>query len=257
MTKKSSCIYSGYITHKRLKPKRHFFSYKTFSLFIDLNEIEDLGNKIKFFSYNKFNFLSFYDKDHGPRDGRSLFSWVKKILNESKININPVKIKLLCYPRFFGYVFNPLSIFYCYDTNSKLKAILYEVKNTFNEQHTYVFPTSTSNNLILNKCVKKFYVSPFIEMKTSYNFRLLKPGNIISIFIKQTDELGEPLLIACQTGKRIELNSKNLFFEFLKHPLMSFKVILAIHFEAFRLWFKGIKHVKKKIKIKNNLTLES
>ena len=92
-------------------------------------------------------------------------------------------------------------------------------------------------------------------MKTFYNFRLLKPGNTMNVFIKQAD-LDGILLIACQVGKRLELNSKNLIIQFLKHPLMSFKVILAIHFEAFRLWSKGIKHVKKKIKIKNNLSLE-
>ena len=251
----SSCIYSGYVTHRRFKPKRHFFSYKTFSLLIDLNEIENLERKIKFFSYNKFNILSFYNVDHGPRDGSCLTKWAKKILAESRIDIGSGTIKLLCFPRFFGYVFNPLSIFYCYDENLKLKAVLYEVKNTFNEQHTYVFPTSPSSNLILHRCDKKFYVSPFIEMKTFYNFRLLKPGNNISVFIKQADIDGT-LLIACQTGKWLELNSKNLFVQFLKHPLMSFKVILAIHFEAFRLWSKGIKHVKKKVKIKNNLSIE-
>jgi len=251
----SSCIYSGFVTHRRFKPKRHFFSYKTFSLLIDLNEVENLERKIKFFSYNKFNILSFYNVDHGPRDGSCLVKWTKKILTESKIDIGAGPIKLFCFPRFFGYVFNPLSIFYCYDENLQLKAVLYEVKNTFNEQHTYVFPTSPSSNLILHKCDKKFYVSPFIEMKTFYNFRLLKPGKIINVFIKQSDADG-PLLIACQAGQQLELNSKNLFVQFLKHPLMSFKVILAIHFEAFRLWSKGIKHVKKKIKIKNNLSLE-
>ena len=251
----SSCIYSGYVTHKRFKPKRHFFSYKTFSLLIDLNEIETLERKIKFFSYNKFNILSFYNVDHGPRDRSCLVKWAKKILAESKIDIGSGTIKLLCFPRFFGYVFNPLSVFYCYDENLQLKAVLYEVKNTFNEQHTYVFPASPSSNLILHRCDKKFYVSPFIEMKTFYNFRLLKPGKIINVFIKQSDIDGT-LLIACQVGQKLELNSKNLFAQFLKHPLMSFKVILAIHFEAFRLWAKGIKHVKKKIKIKNNLSLE-
>ena len=92
-------------------------------------------------------------------------------------------------------------------------------------------------------------------MKTFYSFRLLKPGNTMNVFIKQAD-LDGILLIACQVGKRLELNSKNLIIQFLKHPLMSFKVILAIHFEAFKLWAKGIKHVKKKIKIKNNLSLE-
>jgi DUF1365 family protein len=256
MSSFTSCIYSGFVTHRRFKPKRNFFSYKTFSLLIDLNEIKNLDKKIKFFSHNKFNILSFHDVDHGPRDGTSLITWVEKMLKDAKINIGSGRIQLLCYPRIFGYVFNPLSIFYCYDENFLLKAVLYEVKNTFNEQHTYIFPVSSSSNLILHKCDKKFYVSPFIEMRTFYNFRLLKPGNILNVFIKQSDPEGV-LLTAVQVGKRLEMNSKNLFVEFLKHPLMSFKVILAIHFEAFKLWFKGIKHIKKKIKIMNNVSLEN
>jgi len=251
----SSCIYSGLITHKRLKPKKHFFSYKTFSLLIDLSEVENIEKKIKLFSYNKFNILSFYNEDHGPRDGTSLSKWVNKTLKKSRINIKNGKIKLLCFPRFFGYVFNPLSVFYCYDKKANLKAVLYEVKNTFNEQHTYVFKSKASSKFVLHKCSKKFYVSPFIKMNTFYNFRLSKPKKSMNIIIKQSDEIG-PLLIARQEGKRIKLNNNNLLYQFLKHPLMSFKVILAIHFEAFRLWTKGVKFIKKKIKIKNNLSLE-
>tara|TARA_B100000965_G_C19476512_1_gene706528 strand:+ start:200 stop:970 length:771 start_codon:yes stop_codon:yes gene_type:complete len=251
-----SCIYTGFVTHKRFKPKKHFFSYKTFSLLIDLNEIEKLDKNIKFFSYNKFNILSFYNIDHGPRDGSSLIKWVKKTLIKRKINISGGRVKLLCYPRFFGYVFNPLSIFYCYDKNLKLKTILYEVKNTFNEQHTYIFPVKKSSDIVLQKCEKKFYVSPFIEMKTFYNFRLSQPKEKIKILIRQNDVNG-PLLLAHQEGTKIKLNSQNLLIEFLKHPFMSFKIIMAIHFEAFRLWVKGVNLVKKKIKIKNSLSLEN
>ena len=256
MSNLTSCIYSGHVTHERFKPKKHFFSYKTFSLFIDLNEIQEIEKKIKFFSYNKFNVLSFYNVDHGNRNGSSLTKWAKSILKKSKIKFSVGKIKLLCYPRFFGYVFNPLSIFYCYDQKFKLRAILYEVKNTFAEQHTYVFRCSNNSSLILHKCNKKFYVSPFIEMKTFYNFRLLKPGQKLNILIKQNDEKGL-LLIARQIGKRLDLTSKNLFLQFLKHPLMALKVISAIHFEAFRLWAKGIKHVRKKSKTNNKISIEN
>ena len=253
---KSSCIYNGHVVHKRFKPKKHFFKYKVFSLLIDLSEIQQLEKELTLFSYNKFNILSFYDVDHGPRDGSSLVRWVKNSLTDAKISIGSGSIKLLCYPRFFGYVFNPLSIFYCYDESLKLKAILYEVKNTYNEQHTYVFSASSSSNLILHKCDKKFYVSPFMEMKTFYNFRLLNPEKILNVFIKQSDGEGT-LLTACQVGKKIEMSGKNLLFQFLRHPLMSFKVILGIHFEALKLWIKGVKFVKRKIKIKNNLSIES
>ena len=91
----NSCIYSGFVTHKRFKPKRHFFTFKTFSLLFDLREIENLGKKINFFSYNKFNILSFYDTDHGPRDGSSLIQWVKNTLTKAKINIGSGTIKFL------------------------------------------------------------------------------------------------------------------------------------------------------------------
>ena len=122
-----TCIYKGIVTHRRFKPKRHFFSYKTFSIFFDLDELKDLQNKISIFSFNKFNIFSFYNKDHGDRDGSNLRDWVTKNLKKYNINFKVTKIKLLCFPRIFGYVFNPLSIFYCYNEKSELRAILYEV----------------------------------------------------------------------------------------------------------------------------------
>ena len=250
-----TCIYKGIVTHRRFKPKRHFFSYKTFSVFFDLDELKDLDKKISIFSLNKFNLFSFYNKDHGERDGTDLKNWVLGNLKKFNINFKVSKIKLLCFPRIFGYVFNPLSIFYCYNENFELRAILYEVKNTYNEQHTYVFPVVKDNKIITQSCNKKFYVSPFIEMETAYNFRLAEPKETLSIFIKQTDKEGM-LLSACQIGRKEHISTKQLITNFLKHPMMTFKIILAIHFEALRLWRKGVKIVKRKAKIKNNLSLE-
>ena len=109
---KESSIYIGNVIHKRFKPKVHFFKYKVFSTLLDLSEINLLDKSLKIFSYNKFNIISFYDVDHGPRDGTSLKEWVIKNLIDNQINTEEIKIKLLCYPRIFGYVFNPLSIFY-------------------------------------------------------------------------------------------------------------------------------------------------
>jgi len=109
-----TCIYKGFVTHRRFKPVRHYFSYKTFSILFDLTELKDLHKKISIFSFNRFNIFSFYNKDHGSRDGSDLTEWVKKNLKKYNLNFNVSKIKLLCFPRIFGYVFNPLSIFYCY-----------------------------------------------------------------------------------------------------------------------------------------------
>ena len=253
---KESSIYIGRVIHKRFKPKIHFFKYKVFSILLDLSEINLLDRSLKIFSHNKFNIVSFYDLDHGPRDGTSLKEWVIKNLIENKINTEEIKIKLLCYPRIFGYVFNPLSVFFIYNKNSELISILYEVKNTFGEQHTYIFKINENDNLIKNTCKKKFHVSPFIEMNCKYFFKILKPNNKISIIIDQFDDQGK-LLYAAQDGIRIDLNNKNLTLSYLCHPLMTFKIIAAIHFEAFKLWTKGIKFVKKRIKIKNNISTEN
>ena len=250
-----TCIYKGIVTHRRFKPKRHFFNYKTFSIFFDLDELTDLEKNISIFSLNKFNLFSFYNKDHGNRDGSDIKNWVKSNLNKFNINFDVSKIKLLCFPRIFGYVFNPLSIFYCYNKKSELRAILYEVKNTFNEQHTYIFEVKNNSKIITQSCNKKFYVSPFMEMETSYNFRLSEPKETLGVFIKQKDRDGM-LLSACQIGKKEQISTKRLLINFLKHPMMTIKIIMAIHFEALRLWKKGVKLVKRNTKMKNNLSLE-
>ena len=249
----NSCIYNGIVTHTRFKPVKHFLKYNTFSLLIDLDEVKELDQKNIIFSYNKFNIFSFYDKDHGDRDGKSLNDWVHDKLKRFNISSNIDKIKLLCYPRIFGYVFNPLSIFYCYENNS-LKAIFYEVKNTFNEQHTYVFKTNNSDK-VEQSCKKKFYVSPFMDMNTYYDFRLSNPGKQLFVSIKQTDDHGT-ILTAVQTGEKKKFNFKQLLTNFFKYPLMTIKIITAIHFEAFLLWKKGAIYRSREKKIKNNLSYE-
>ena len=252
---KNSKIYTGKVIHKRFKPKEHYFKYNVFSLLIDLNELEEINKYIKFFSYNKFNIISFYDKDHGDRDGSSIKLWVKKNLGNIGIMTEDVRIKLLCYPRIFGYVFNPLSTYFIYNKHSKLISIFYEVKNTFGEQHTYIFKAQDEKT-IQNKCKKKFYVSPFIEMDCEYHFKTLNPREQLSVVINQNDKDGK-LLFASQDGISKDFNNKNLILSYLTHPLMTFKIIGAIHYEAFKLWAKRIKLIAKKIKLKNNITIES
>ena len=251
---KNSIIYDGKVIHRRFKPKEHYFKYKVFSLLIDIDELEIIQKKIKIFSYNKFNIISFFDIDHGPRDGTPIKDWVIDNLKKIGINNEKIQIKLFCYPRIFGYVFNPLSIFFIYDQNSKLISILYEVKNTFGEQHTYVFKTN-DDKIITNNCTKKFHVSPFINMECQYYFRVLKNSEKISIIIDQKDKEGK-LLYASQDGKAKDFNEKNLIISYISHPLMTLKIIAAIHYEALKLWLKGIKIIKRKLKIKNNISIE-
>ena len=250
-----TCIYKGNVSHRRFKPIKHYFSYKTFSILFDLDELERLQKKISLFSFNKFNLFSFYNKDHGARDGSNLIDWVKKSLKKNNLDFNISQVKLLCFPRIFGYVFNPLSVFYCYEEKN-LKAILYEVKNTFDEQHTYIFSIKPNTKIISQNCDKKFYVSPFIEMETEYYFRLTDPNEHLRVYIKQTDKKKDKILIACQTGKKQIMNTRQLVINFFTHPVMTFKIILGIHFEALKLWKKGAIFKKRKEKIKNNISLE-
>ena len=252
---KDSYIYNGKVIHKRFKPKKHFFKYRVFSLLLSLDEIKKIDKNIFFFSYNKFNLISFHDKDHGNRDGSPLIGWVKKNLKTIGIDEEKITIKLLCYPRILGYVFNPLSIFFIYNKHMEIISILYEVKNTFGEQHTYVFKVDKDNDYVKNNCDKKFFVSPFMDLESTYHFKVIDPNKYLSVIIDQRDKEGK-LLFASQDGIKSDLNAKNLLFSYIKHPLMTFKIISAIHFEALRLWLKGIKLISKKISIKNNITYE-
>ena len=142
-----------------------------------------------------------------------------------------------------------------YDINNDLISILYEVKNTFGEQHTYFFKVK-NDKLLQHNCEKKLHVSPFIEMNCTYFFKILKPADKFSVVIDQY-QLNEKILYASQDGKRTDFTTSELIKSYLKHPLMTFKIIAAIHFEAFKLWAKGIKFIKKKFKIINNISFEN
>ena len=123
------------------------------------------------------------------------------------------------------------------------------------QPYGYLINMFKSTKIITQQCSKKFYVSPFIEMNTFYNFRLTEPGENIRILIKQTDK-AENVLVACQVGKRQAMSLKQLLINFFTHPLMTFKIIISIHYEALCLWKKGAIFQKRQVKIKNNISLE-
>ena len=240
----NSSIYNGQVIHKRFKPKIHYFKYNVFSLLIDLSELDQLDKKINLFSYNRFNLVSFYDKDHGDRNGTSLIEWVNKNLEKNKISTQNISIKLLCYPRIFGFVFNPLSVFYVYDQSKQLIAILYEVKNTFGEQHTYIFRVEEDNNLIQNNCSKKFHVSPFNPMGQRYVTRALWPRESdISIYLGLQNDDSDHLMFEAGLSLRLTPfdghSIKPLFTGIWPQSLI---VIGGIYREAFALWRKGLRY---------------
>ncbi|GAB4228656.1 MAG: DUF1365 domain-containing protein [Kiloniellaceae bacterium] len=243
----TSALYFGQVMHKRLRPFVHEFSYRVFSLYIDLDELAPLGEKLRFFSHNRWNLFSFHDADHGPRDGRPLRPWIERQLGEAGIELAGGRVTLLCYPRVLGYVFNPLTLWFCHHADGSLRAILYEVSNTFGESHSYLLPVEPEqlgDALIMQSADKGFYVSPFIGMTSRYHFRLQVPGERLAIAIRQEVPEGGQLL-ARQTGRRRRLDDRGLLQAFFAYPLMTLKVIGGIHWEALRLWLKGAKLVPR------------
>lgn len=235
----ASAIYSGPVVHERFRPKRHSLRYCVFALLLDLDELADLDRKHGLIAYNRRGILSFHDSDHGPATGEALRPWVEARLEEANIEPDGGAIRLLCYPRIMGYVFNPLSVYFCYRLDGSLAAILYEVCNTYRERHTYVIPVhDSSGRVVRQKCSKALYVSPFSKMETEYLFRMAPPADHVGIAIRQEDDDGL-LLAATFSGTRSALTRAALLRCLARFPFLCFKVIAGIHWEAFRMWLKG------------------
>jgi DUF1365 family protein len=236
-----SAIYRGSVVHERMCPKRHRLRYAVFSLLLDLDELAELDRRFRLFAHNRFAPVSFHDSDHGSTTGAPLRPWVEDRLREAGLEPDGGPIRLLCYPRIFGYVFNPLSVFFCYGRKGDLTAILYEVCNTYAERHTYVIPVDDGGARVVRQvCRKALYVSPFIEMETDYHFRVAPPENGVSIAIRQEDAHGL-LLAACFAGEREEITDRKMAQLLFRFPMLTVKVIAAIHWEAFRMWMKGFR----------------
>jgi hypothetical protein len=223
--------------HRRLAPRHHRFKYRVFSMLLDLGDLPRLDRQMRLFAWNRWGLFSFHDKDHG--DGRDLNAWLDGLLEEAKLDGSGQRY-VLCYPRILGYVFNPLSVWFCHDDADRLTAVVYEVHNTYDERHAYVLPVGEDMQLVRHGCAKQFYVSPFLSPDCRYQFRIRPPAEDVAIAIHQ-EEAGRPILNASFAGTRRPLTDRALLAMLLRYPLMTVKVVAAIHFEAIRLMLKGIR----------------
>jgi len=240
-TRFASALYVGSVMHLRLRPFRHRFRYGVFSLLLDLDELPALDRRLRVFGYNRPALLSFHDADHGPRDGSPLRPWVEAELRRAGIDLAGGAILVHGFPRVLGYVFNPLTTYFCRDRAGRLRAILYEVRNTFGDMHTYLVPIGGGARWSSHACAKRFYVSPFIPMQARYRFHVRAPDDHLAIVIRQDTPEGE-LLIASHSARRLKLSDGALLRAVFKFPLLTLKVIGGIHWEAFVLWLKGARH---------------
>jgi DUF1365 family protein len=209
-------------------------------LLLDLDEIDEIAAQLAVFSRNRFNLFSFYDADHGSGTGR-LRTHLEHHLAEAGIDIGGGSIRLLAMPRLLGYVFNPLSVFFCHRRDGSLAALLYEVHNTFGERHSYLIGVPSSGaDPIKQQCNKRFHVSPFLAMNMRYDFTVVQPGRQTAIAVRGSDAAGT-IIVATLSGTRRPLSDRQLLRVFATYPLATLKVTLGIHWEALRLWLKGIR----------------
>ncbi len=237
-------LYIGEVSHRRLKPVGHHFKYKVFSALFDLDELPELGKNHRWFSHNRLGLLSFYDKDHGPKTGAPLRPWIEQQLRKGGYDFLLGAVKIHCFPRILGFVFNPISVWFIYDSHERLRAVLHEVRNTQGQWRGYLLPVDANRDekkLIRQECDKTFYVSPLMEMNCHYHFTLQDPGDYYSLAIRETQN-GEKVLLASHTGKARDFTDGKILKTFASHPLQFFKVVIGIHFEALRILLKGVSY---------------
>lgn len=237
----ASSLYFGRVTHTRAFPRRHRLSYGVWYLLADLDDLDDLDRTLGGFTVDRPGPVSFHTRDHGPRDGSPLRPWIEGYLAEAGIDLGGGPIRILCFPRVLGYVFNPLSVWFCHHHDGRLLAIVYEVSNTFSEQHSYLVPVehpARAGDLVHRAFDKELFVSPFIDMEARYGFTARVPDDRISIVVRETVAEGQ-VLTAALTARRAPLTRSTLARAFFGYPLLTAKVIGGIHWEALKLRLKG------------------
>jgi DUF1365 family protein len=232
----ASGLYTGLVSHARVKPRKHKLAYKIFMLLIDLDELPNL--KLKTLGVGRFNLFGFDPKRFGDSSGRPLKAQIEATLAEAGI-AHGGAVRMLAMPQILGRAFNPLTVYFCHEPNGALSAILYEVNNTFGERHSYLIPAPNAA-LIKQGCAKEFYVSPFMDMDLSYAFRILRPEERVLVAVDTNDAEGL-ILSASFSGERRPLTDGALVKAWLTHPWMTIGTIAAIHYEALKIWLKGEK----------------
>lgn len=237
----AAALYVGRTTHARLTPFVKRFRYSVASLLIDIDRLEEADTACRLFSVDKPNVFSFHRRDHGERADQPLRPWAERALAQAGVALEGGPIWLLTLPRMLGYVFNPLSLWLGHGPAGELRGVVYEVNNTFGDAHAYVAPI-LGQDAPARHCVEKtFHVSPFFPRRGRYDFRLSPPAKSFALSIRYSID-GEDALVASQTGERRPLADRELLKLLARSPLMTVKVIAAIHMEALGLWRRGARY---------------
>ncbi|HAE13375.1 MAG: DUF1365 domain-containing protein [Chitinophagales bacterium] len=246
MVNRQSAIYHCQVMHQRMHPKRHRFSYGVYMVWLDLDEVDELCRQIPWLSKNRFNLFSLFDSDHvkaAGQQGLSISAKLRNWLSEQDFEGATDKIFLMTHLRVLGHVFNPVSFYYCYDSSGNCTCIVAEVSNTFGEMKMFLID-QVSELGFEQEADKFFYVSPFTELDDRFHFRFHLPGQQYFTAI-DVSRAGQKYFYSVLRGDRKVLNSAVLLGYFFRMPLVTVKVITAIHWQAFRLWTRGLSYRKK------------
>lgn len=231
-------IYVGDVVHKRMRPRQHKLRYRVFSLLVDLDQLDGLDQKLRFFSLNRFNLVSLITRDFGPRDGSSLAEFIRGRAKAAGVE-GVARIRMLAYPRLLGFAFNPITVYYAENAEGAVIFMLYEVRNTFGEHHFYEAPIDPAAPEITHEQPKAFYVSPFNTMTGTYRFTVRPPEEKLFLGITLSDAEGG-LVTTYFDAERRPITDGLLLKLLLAYPLMTIKVVVGIHWEALLLWLKGV-----------------
>ena len=236
----NSAIYEGVVSHCRLHPVLHSFRYKVFMMFIDLSEAGQLFKTSWFWSFGKFNLACFLRKDYLGNAGQALEAAVRDKV-EAETGQRPLgRICVLTNFRYFGYIANPITCYYCYDEAGKLRYLVAEVTNTpWGQRHAYVISCDDEQGYMHDSFQKGHHVSPFMPMQMSYSWRSNAPDKQLKILIYTYRDQHKYFYASLQLTRK-ELSNANLRKVLLAYPFMTGKVVLAIYWQALLLWLKKV-----------------
>lgn len=242
----------GKVMHRRLFPKANGFLYSMYYLAFPLSKLNHLPLAV-----DRFAALSFHNRDHAERDGGDIECWARNILHDQNIVEADGDIIILTLPRVLGYVFNPVSFWFCLDKCDNIRAVICEVNNTFGETHTYIAVHGDRRAIDKHDVLegeKVFHVSPFMPREGHYSFRFKLEQEACGVWINYHDKTGAKQLTTALVGTLVPMTKQVLRKAFWGYPLITFRAMLLIHWQALKLVFKRCKYFAKPKQTKPNIT---